>query len=181
MRMSGHARCCKSLQVPQGTWRTRHLRLKAQWFLERVENQQYMCYHLPGAFMTADMLTKPLQSSKLCEFMRSLGFSQVSEAKGQASCGESAVKHVLATNSSEPTAPESKEKCERETVDPCLGSKGVDVAEPGGDLCRRNMLRAVKVLLLAASLKQARKVTVEVDVEDGPGKSGDQLACLVGL
>ena len=60
-----------------------------------------------------------------------------------------------------------------------IGSKGVDVAEPGGDLCRRNMLRAVKVLPLAASLKQARKVMVEVDVEDVAGKSGDQLAWVV--
>ena len=54
---------CTLLQVPQGTWRTRHLRLKAQWFLERVEKQQYMYYHLPGAFMTADMPTSPCRAA----------------------------------------------------------------------------------------------------------------------
>ena len=71
---------CTILQVPQGAWRTRHLRLKAQWSVENIEESKFV-YHLPGKWMIADMATKPLQSNKLHEFITALGCLLQEKAK----------------------------------------------------------------------------------------------------
>ena len=61
------------LQIPQGAWRTRHLRLKAAWFLQQVEDQKYPVYHVPGQFMLGDLCTKTLNGSRVRELLLLIG------------------------------------------------------------------------------------------------------------
>ena len=61
------------LQIPQGAWRTRHLRLKASWFLQQVEANKYPVYHVPGQYMLGDLCTKTLTGSRVRELLRLMG------------------------------------------------------------------------------------------------------------
>ena len=59
---------------PSGSWRTRHLRLRSRAVQELVDTEQLALFHVPGRVMTADVLTKTLPYSKLCELMGYLGY-----------------------------------------------------------------------------------------------------------
>ena len=69
------------LQIPQGAWRTRHLRLKAAWFLQQVEDQKYPVYHVPGQFMLGDLCTKTLTGPRVRELLALIGI--VVDNKGE--------------------------------------------------------------------------------------------------
>lgn len=44
-----------------GSWRTRHLRIRANALAEALENREWLLRHLDGRFLVADELTKALQ------------------------------------------------------------------------------------------------------------------------
>ena len=59
-------------QAPFGSWRSRHLHVRANVVKERLA-QGWTLQHLPGLEMLADIGTKPLGSSRLLELMLGLG------------------------------------------------------------------------------------------------------------
>ena len=61
---------CTVMTLPQGAWRTRHLRLKAAWFLEQLELSRFRIYHVPGKFMLGDLCTKSLQGVRVRELLQ---------------------------------------------------------------------------------------------------------------
>ena len=67
------------LQIPQGAWRTRHLRLKASWFLQQVEDNKYPVYHVPGQFMLGDICTKTLSGQRVRELLQLMGVAVVKD------------------------------------------------------------------------------------------------------
>ena len=56
-----------ALAIANGScsWRTRHLRLKSAWIGEVIQRQEVIFSHCCGDVQPADMLTKPLSSSRL--------------------------------------------------------------------------------------------------------------------
>ena len=58
------------LTLPQGAWRTRHLRLKAAWFLEQLEYSRFRVYHMPGQYMLGDLCTKSLVGARVKELLK---------------------------------------------------------------------------------------------------------------
>ena len=70
------------LKIPQGAWRTRHLRLKASWFLQQVEDGKYPVYHVPGQFMLGDICTKTLNGQRVRELLQLMGIAIV-KAEGE--------------------------------------------------------------------------------------------------
>ena len=53
------------MTTASGTWRTRHLRLRANWIKERIQNQEVFVTHEPGATQRADIGTKPFNKDRL--------------------------------------------------------------------------------------------------------------------
>ena len=70
------------LQIPQGAWRTRHLRLKAAWFLQQVEEDKYPAHHVPGQFMLGDICTKTLTGQRVKELLQLMGVA-IGKAEGE--------------------------------------------------------------------------------------------------
>ena len=70
-----------SLQIQRGSgsWRTRHLRIKARWIAEKLESGELCIQHCPGEFQVADALTKTLSSARLRTLSRAMGLKQWSE------------------------------------------------------------------------------------------------------
>ena len=62
------------LSFPAGSWRTRHLRLRAYAFHQLVEQEQLLPHHIPGEVQVADALTKALQSQRLKMLLNLLGW-----------------------------------------------------------------------------------------------------------
>ena len=71
------------MKIPQGSWRTRHLRLKAAWFFEQLETSRYAVYHLPGKYMLGDLCTKTLQSLRIKELLAMMRVNIVDSVEGE--------------------------------------------------------------------------------------------------
>ena len=71
------------MKIPQGSWRTRHLRLKAAWFFEQLESSKYAVYHLPGKYMLGDLCTKSLQGPRIRELLHMMGLNLVDKVEGE--------------------------------------------------------------------------------------------------
>ena len=54
-----------SLSAGTGSWRTRHLRIKAGWLQEAISNQMIRAIHVPGVRQPADLLTKALSGERI--------------------------------------------------------------------------------------------------------------------
>ena len=52
--------CSAILSYPSGSWRTRPLRLRSKALQEMISDDLLHIHHIPGKYMTADLLTKPL-------------------------------------------------------------------------------------------------------------------------
>ena len=52
-----------------GSWRTRHLRLRAAYARQSVSAGEWALQHVPGEFMVADIGTKPLTAARF-EFLK---------------------------------------------------------------------------------------------------------------
>ena len=75
--------CSSVLAFPGGSWRTKHLRLRARAIRESLDAEELTLSHIPGRYMLADLLTKPLSSVRIREllgFMACQGLS--SDASG---------------------------------------------------------------------------------------------------
>ena len=71
------------MKIPQGSWRTRHLRLKAAWFFEQLESNKYFVFHLPGKYMLGDLCTKTLQGGRIKELLQMMSVDIVDKVEGE--------------------------------------------------------------------------------------------------
>ena len=71
------------MKIPQGSWRTRHFRLKATWFFEQLESSKYAVFHLPGKYMLGDICTKSPQGPRLRELLQMMGLNLVDRVEGE--------------------------------------------------------------------------------------------------
>ena len=51
----------------QGSWRTRHLRVRANYLREQYESREIIPVYCPGAEQAADLLTKALAAARITE------------------------------------------------------------------------------------------------------------------
>ena len=56
-----------------GSWRTRHLRLKAAWIQERISDGEITTRHQPGVHQPADLLTKALPAQRIYDLLQLWG------------------------------------------------------------------------------------------------------------
>ena len=161
---SDNAGCVALLAQPQGCWRTRHLRLRAKWCLERLELQDFAIHHVPGKYMLGDLCTKALLGCRVREL---LGMMSVSV---DAQCFE---KH-----GGEPVEDPSADLVQAHSV-------GNSRTAGSGGACAVNRASvyqntAIQALTTAVILREAaaRRVTVEV-VDDGLNLSSADLKQLL--
>ena len=65
--------CSAILSYPSGSWRTRHLRLRSKALQEMISDDLLHIHHIPGKYMTADLLTKPLTPARIQELWEYTG------------------------------------------------------------------------------------------------------------
>ena len=129
---------CTVMNMPQGTWRTRHLRLKAAWFFEQLEHAKFRVYHVPGQFMLGDLCTKPLQGVRVRDLL-----------------------HMMQMRI-EPSGPDGGESDDKRKalISPVSGpSTGTGGVVPGG------AVKALRMLSVASLLREATSKLVKVQVE----------------
>ena len=56
-------------QLESGSWRTRHIRLRATIVREALESDGWRAAHLPGLFTSADVATKAVGRQRLADLM----------------------------------------------------------------------------------------------------------------
>ncbi|CAE7228639.1 RE1, partial [Symbiodinium sp. CCMP2456] len=64
-----------AIQRGSGSWRTRHLRIKAGWICERLVAGDLELEHWPGDRQLADILTKPLSSMRIRQLSQLIGLA----------------------------------------------------------------------------------------------------------
>ena len=64
-----------------GSWRTRHLRLKAAWLQERIADGDVVARHQPGITQPADLLTKALSGQRIRDLLALWGVGQEGETR----------------------------------------------------------------------------------------------------
>ena len=68
-----------AIQKGSCSWRTRHLKIKASWITERLQQQELRIEHCPGEVQVADALTKPLTASRLRMLTKLIGLLTAEE------------------------------------------------------------------------------------------------------
>ena len=63
-----------TISAGNGSWRTRHLRLKAAWLQEKLGRNEVEGYHVPGLVQPADLLTKALPGQRIRDLLRLWNF-----------------------------------------------------------------------------------------------------------
>ena len=58
-----------------GSWRTRHLRVKAEWLSERLQTGEFSIQHCAGRVQLADLLTKVMTWARISELLLLWGFN----------------------------------------------------------------------------------------------------------
>ena len=77
--------CSSILSYPSGSWRTRHLRLRSKALQEMISDELLGIHHVPGKYMTADLLTKPLSPPRILELWTYAGLdSSTVDMQGKA-------------------------------------------------------------------------------------------------
>ena len=84
-----------------GSWRTRHLRLRAAHAKQRFTKGDWLLRHLPGGHMLADIGTKSLTLARLEKFKKGLGMKKIGKEEEKTEEPE------------EKTAPEEAEKIKK--------------------------------------------------------------------
>ncbi|CAE7334978.1 GIP [Symbiodinium sp. CCMP2592] len=64
-----------------GSWRTRHLRLKASWIQEMISKGEVVAEHQPGIHQPADLLTKPLAGQRIRDLLQLWGITDGQPAR----------------------------------------------------------------------------------------------------
>ena len=67
------------VRQPSGPWRTRHLGLRVSHIREQMESETLEVFHVTGADMVADSMTKRLPRQRLDNLFRLLGFGDVNQ------------------------------------------------------------------------------------------------------
>ena len=184
------------MKIPQGSWRTRHLRLKAAWFFEQLETSRYAVYHLPGKYMLGDLCTKTLQSLRIKELLAMMRVNIVDLVEGES--GSVGVKILNVDSGGVPIKPdwgapsESTSELKNsgadsgganlgssELIDTLLESSAGEGTRNGPGIPEISLLRrALKLLVAAVCVKRSQgRVLVVVDDDS----SSTSLAWLVGL
>ena len=148
------------MKIPQGSWRTRHLRLKAAWFFEQLESDKYSVFHLPGKYMLGDLCTKTLQANRIKELLHMMQI--VDKAEGESAAVIKRLEAISNTSSD----------CGREVNSEGVGSN-VHEASGGGLVAV-----GLKLVVAAACLKNVEAKLV-VTVEEQTQAGG--MAWLYGL
>ena len=60
-----------AIAIGQGSWRTRHLRVRANYLREQYESGEIIPVYCPGVEQAADLLTKALPSARILELAAS--------------------------------------------------------------------------------------------------------------
>ena len=63
-----------ALSEGSGSWRTRHLRVKAEWLCEKLNAGEFEVHHCEGRVQLADLLTKAMPWSRIREMLLLWGF-----------------------------------------------------------------------------------------------------------
>ena len=59
-----------TISTGSSSWRTRHLKIKANWIQEQVSYGQFTTTHCPGERQLADLLTKALSSARIASLLQ---------------------------------------------------------------------------------------------------------------
>ena len=146
---------CTVMTLPQGSWRTRHLRLKAAWYMEQLERARFRVYHVPGQFMLGDLCTKAMPGVRTRELLQMMGVqvepSKVDGGESPSSSSVSSVKPVV-----------------QKVVAGSGGERQNITTWSSGTGGAPDAARALRVLTVASALHSvtAKLVHVSVDVED---------------
>ena len=71
-----------ALSEGSGSWRTRHLRVKAEWLCEKLNEGEFAVHHCEGRVQLADLLTKAMPWSRIRELLLLWGFNICEEPDG---------------------------------------------------------------------------------------------------
>ena len=157
-----------------GSWRTRHLRIKASWLQEMLAAKTFVAVHCPGLVQPADLLTKALPSQRLQDLLELWGVGQVKEE-------DDAVRTIRTS---------SKTASERVLVAMIccmmfLGAQGRDVQVHQGPQIDYDMAGLMVILLMVLGglvlYELARWVLIEFYREWAPGASVRKLRRLEKL
>ena len=80
-----------AIAAGQGSWRTRHLRVRAHYLREQYESGQIIPVYCPGVEQAADLLTKALAAARISELAAIWGLLERSAArlaKAEALCDD---------------------------------------------------------------------------------------------
>ena len=91
-----------------GSWRTRHLRVKAQWLQEQIAMNKFKLGHCRGEKLVADLLTKALSSGRV-QFLLSLwgmdtSVSDEAQAEPIAEAADTSIQQHSAVRASPPNS-----------------------------------------------------------------------------
>ena len=64
-RISSDSTSALNITTGSSSWRTRHLRIKANWLMEQICNGLFTVEHCPGERQPADLLTKALSAARI--------------------------------------------------------------------------------------------------------------------
>ncbi|CAE7219055.1 GIP [Symbiodinium sp. CCMP2592] len=80
-----------------GSWRTRHLRLKASWIQEMISRGEVMAEHQPAIHQPADLLTKPLAGQRIRDLLQLLGITdgQTTQPTARSTTSTTAMTRIL--------------------------------------------------------------------------------------
>ena len=185
------------LQIPQGAWRTRHLRLKAAWFLEQVEHNKYPVHHVPGQFMLGDLCTKTLNGPRARELLMLMGVAVNDKGESvvvrnikslDAGSGGVSIKPEVVTLSESTSGLENSgadsggvDTLRDELIDTALEElPGEGAASVPMTQSMSMLKRGLRMLVVALCLKRSQGKVV-VTIEDDHDHSGSVVAWLVGL
>ena len=70
-----------AIAAGQGSWRTRHLRVRAHYLREQYESGQIIPVYCPGVEQAADLLTKALAAARISELAAIWGLLERSAAR----------------------------------------------------------------------------------------------------
>ena len=93
-----------TIAAGSGSWRTRHLRIKAQWLQEQISMNKFKMTHCRGERLVADLLTKAMSSGRM-QFLLSLwGMNMDLENDAQAEAAAASTQSEAAAASTQPEA-----------------------------------------------------------------------------
>ena len=149
---------CSLMQAPHNAWRTRHLRLKAAWFFERLELSDWAVWHVPGQNMLGDLCTKSLLGCRVKELLKLMHIQMEPSPDDGGECTEKRLASLNEARLRNTTSGDADSGSGGVAYGLCAGS--------GGDGQGSRLLEtAVKVVALACQLQGAQSKVV-ITIED---------------